>query len=415
MIHSKHGHEICRVRIVGAEVLVPPIQYCSSAAIARYYLSFPGSYHVEVLHLHSNFTFHNPVPLRQNLHAANFTLAVAKDSGSSAQQLPMQQPWTDKLTQRQAQLCIAGGCPVCTSHSSAGRWLVRSSQLQQQLKHTCVAFNNQGGCDWRDSTLAVEESGGLFHWQPYGCSYAPQTASSLAACRLRLQKPVCLIGDSQTRHLHNMVVKLLNSTSTGENSMKPSRLVASSHATIKSVAASDQVVYIENRWGIPMNTSNCTHVFWNFGQWPLSHLAHLDVESTNKTPERPWSLKKYSTILNDLARHMNSQKRQHGNQQYWVTINSHPIVERQKDLDDDHRTSPMVLMYNKLASSVMDMHGIEVVDTYSIADPLLDVSYDGAHYLGNVGKAQAQLLLDVICNKHLRQAAVQSSCVTSCR
>lgn len=403
--HNHHGHHIYRIRIVGREVVVPPIQYCGSITVAQYSLSFPGSYHVEVLHLHNNFSFAQPTPVRQNIHAVDFTLHVYDDlSGTQRTGVNKAQRHSASKSSGAALRCQARLCPVC-GHSVHGRWLVKDAAVEEQLHHTCVAFNEVGQCDWFNSTFSMDESGQLLQWQPYGCSYASQTASTLSKCMSKLTRPVCFIGDSQTRHLHLMVTKALcsvdGSTASTCAAIPTQAINASNATTIKSVAESDLALYVEDRWGSLIDTTNCSHVFWNFGQWPLSYLSGTDVDPTNVSwAERPWSIRHYVSYVDTLAQHMVLQQQKHDNMHYWMTINSHPLTRRQQDPGDDWRTTPMLLLYNKVAATVMDKHGIAVVDTFSIADPLFDVSYDGAHYLGAAGQMQAQLVLHVVCRPH---------------
>eukprot|EP00775_Hariotina_reticulata_P013098 gene13098-13225_t len=66
----------------------------------------------------------------------------------------------------------------------------------------------------------------------------------------------------------------------------------------------------------------------------------------------------------------------------------------------DLRVDPYMLLFNKLASSIMRSQNIPVVDTYSIANPLSDLLLfkGGLQSLGHVvAMAQAQLVAAVIC------------------
>jgi hypothetical protein len=62
------------------------------------------------------------------------------------------------------------------------------------------------------------------------------------------------------------------------------------------------------------------------------------------------------------------------------------------------RTDPFILLFNKVASTMMQAYGIPTVDIYSIASPLFDMSYDATHYIGTVGLAQAEMVADIVCD-----------------
>jgi hypothetical protein len=135
------------------------------------------------------------------------------------------------------------------------------------------------------------------------------------------------------------------------------------------------------------DSSNCTHVFVNFGQWAPAYTAGNEP----LTPES------YAQRLVVVAQHLEAEKTRFGNDHYWVTMNAFPTRRVLHGKGSDWRTDPMLLLYNKIATSIMHLHGIPVVDTYSIAAPLSDVSYDAAHYVGVVGQAQARMMLHILC------------------
>jgi hypothetical protein len=62
------------------------------------------------------------------------------------------------------------------------------------------------------------------------------------------------------------------------------------------------------------------------------------------------------------------------------------------------RTDPFILLFNKVASTMMKAYGIPTVDIYSIATPLFDMSYDATHYIGTVGLAQAEMVANIVCD-----------------
>lgn len=164
----------------------------------------------------------------------------------------------------------------------------------------------------------------------------------------------------------------------------------------KHILASATMAFVYDTYGdgsLSFNSSNCSHVFANFGQWPLSYFE-----------EQPWSTEAYTQKITQIARRFQQLQARYGNKHYWVTTNPFPMAQHQQqeiyDLHEgiDWRTEPFVMLYNGAASRVMHAHGIPVADTFSIAAPLVDLSYDGAHFLGTVGLAQARMLANILCS-----------------
>jgi hypothetical protein len=155
------------------------------------------------------------------------------------------------------------------------------------------------------------------------------------------------------------------------------------------------MLYQDDTYGdnaLKMNTSNCSHVFMNFGQWPVSLMQ-----------PQPWDVRRYAQQVAQLAASMKQQQQQYGNRQFWLTSSSHPVVDIQQRKTPRHgvdwRTDPYIMLFNKVASTVMQAHGVPVVDIYSIASPVLDMSYDAAHYIGTVGLAQAGMVANIVCSE----------------
>lgn len=226
------------------------------------------------------------------------------------------------------------------------------------------------------------------------CRYRQITPLVAAQCKASLQQQpaqrrVCFSGDSQTRHLFNQVVHLIEGPSAGFRNFDATQ-------RIHSKLTSDVIVFSEDTYGdgaLQLNTSKCSHVFINFGQWPAS-----------QEQEKPWDAKRYAEKVAQLADQMEQQQQQYGNRQFWVTTMPHPIhfLQRRKmpghGWGVDRRTDPFIMLYNKVASTVMLAHGIPTVDLYSVASPLFDISYDKSHYLGTVGLAVAGMVADIVCS-----------------
>jgi hypothetical protein len=140
-----------------------------------------------------------------------------------------------------------------------------------------------------------------------------------------------------------------------------------------------------------MDTSNCSHVFINFGHWPL-----------RLNQDKPWDALHFAQQVKELAVSMKQQQQQHGNHQFWLTLQPTAVIISQQDKSQTKqaigwRTDPFILVFNKVASTVMQAHGLPIVDIYSIASPLFDMSYDATHYIGTVGLAQANMLANIVC------------------
>lgn len=81
-----------------------------------------------------------------------------------------------------------------------------------------------------------------------------------------------------------------------------------------------------------------------------------------------------------------------------VTTNPLPLREDLHRRNTDWRTDPVLLLYNAIALDVMQSAGIEVVNTWNLAAPLAELSYDRAHYKGVVGYYISLLLLNIVCS-----------------
>jgi hypothetical protein len=150
----------------------------------------------------------------------------------------------------------------------------------------------------------------------------------------------------------------------------------------KDVLIGPSSVYQPAQWGDKHNTTGCAASFWNFGQWPLSYVITT-----------PWSPVQYAKAVESLAQHM-LQQAPHGGPQFWLSINPFNSMGWKIVLEGrDWRTDPYLLLYNQIASSIMQAHGIPVVDTFRMMQSLADVSHDGAHFYGVVGFTQLRVLL----------------------
>lgn len=393
---SNTAHNIYRVRLSGPEVTQPVFQYCGRVAAAQFELTIPGNYHLELLQLYKDFSYGSPPQLMIDVHAAHHHLRVP--SGAT-RPLHSCVDTTSKLDSKDST------CPTCRGFGHNGRWVVAPQAdkhllqgVQEALQYTCVfkpMHNPFFGCPLAllNASVNTIRQQPLLHWLPYGCRYHPVTAAFATKCKVVLQaraaqqlpgRRVCFIGDSQTRHLYNQVVHLMGGAPVSLR---------------KEVLKSEYMMFQREFFGngfLSTDTRNCSHVFINFGQWPVSYQV-----------ARPWSAQRYMKAVQKLALHIQKQQQQHGNKHYWVTTGPMPLsaIHQEKIYSAlDHRTDPFLLLFNKIASTTMHAHGIPVVDTYSIASPLFDMSYDGSHYVGTVGLEQAAMIMNIFCQDLLQPA-----------
>lgn len=297
-------------------------------------------------------------------------------------------------------------CRSCPGFNHAGRWVLAvgaekanaTAALLQALQDTIGAVAAGPSPDHLASLKAASvpqvEDHELLEWLPYTCQYQKITREIGAKCQQQLgatHRKVCFVGDSQTRHLYNQVVHLIEGPAA-----RFRELITGDDVAEKAVLAAQSMLYVvdDHHMGgraATFNSSNCSFVFANFGQWPLSYLF-----------PSPWTPQQYSDRLQKIANHMQDEKRRYGNKQFWVTTPPVSFMDQQQQKGPhgfgvDWRTEPFLQHFNDLARRVMVARGIPVVDTWSIAAPLTELSYDGVHYLGTVGLAQARMVANIIC------------------
>lgn len=408
------AQSVYRVRVVGREVVQPEIHYCGRMAASMFELTTDAAYHVELLQLYDNFTYDQHPPVLTEIHAANGEFMLTKLPLVSSERAPLVCMPGHKInvssTASLAKTTSSGGnhslCPVCSSYNHPGRWVVsgvdgNNTALLRALRHTChtrmaTSLQADHSCTMVHrlaSSPEVEDDPPL-EWLPYTCRYRKITHVMGGHCKaglVKLQRQACFMGDSQMRHLYNQVVHLMEGPSAGLQTIINKQVLNSYHLKFTNDTYGESAT--------TSNSSHCTHVFVNFGQWPLSYVE-----------KQPWSVHRYAHQVQLIARHMASERIQYGNRQYWVTTGPFPLHEKLHQWRHDQvgstrgvdwRTEPFLLLFNKVANTIMKAHDIDIVDTFSIASPLFDLSYDGAHYLGLVGLTQANIIMNIICKDFL--------------
>jgi hypothetical protein len=176
---------VYRARLVGPEVVVLPITYCSSQlVVATFSVTYLGTYHLEVLHLYEAFTFAHVTPMLRKIALARAVVNVNSAAGAAASR-----DLAGDLS------CVGDSCPTCKTADAPGRWLLRPD-LAANLSQTCPPVSHVPYCHHSDPLNAVATTidDSMLRWQPYGCSL--RAPSELAACRARV-KNACFFGDSQ--------------------------------------------------------------------------------------------------------------------------------------------------------------------------------------------------------------------------
>ena len=242
---------------------------------------------------------------------------------------------------------------------------------------------------WRWHQQPAEEENGLARYivparPDYALAYAdlrrhdPLGPADLAALvRLVQKERVCLYGDSQMRNLLNSIGgQLLPQTCFP--------LLQQKYKGDCDVPGFAWRGYrFPYQWTYDAEMPHCAHVLVNFGQWPLSDFATTD----------PWDLKRYRMAVRaELRRFMRLRPKVRS--LTWVSTNPHPLGRAQRTCPaTDWRFPHLIASFNHIAhAEVLRSPGIGWLDTYAIAFPLSDLSFDGAHYQGPVGIALAHAL-----------------------
>lgn len=152
----------------------------------------------------------------------------------------------------------------------------------------------------------------------------------------------------------------------------------------------------------------CTDIMVNFGHWPLStftchacpfptcELCTQNNSRANKLPA-PWTAEKYRKKLESAAAKMKFWM-ERGQRVVWVNSMAHPGSPMSDPYVNGWQTDPYLELYNRLAEDVMSKAGIPFIDTFSLTNPLSDLT-DTMHYphTGLVGQAVNRLLLSTLC------------------
>ena len=255
--------------------------------------------------------------------------------------------------------------------------------MQPALQRTCIFPRYFSGCHGEEATSIVGASG--LRWQPYECNTVRHDRINIPQCLAG--RHICVVGDSQARHAHNSFVQILEGTFRDSATAEYNRMPAESQ----------YVTYFGDPFGeIPMYDTSCSTLIVNVGQWFASFRGsnQLDLAHTLLT---------YMIRLREVAVRMQIAHAA-GVEVIWMTTNGHAITMHQHARDISHfrdwRTDPVLLLLNRIANSIMTSAGIPIFDTWSMTAPVFDLSYDGAHYKGDIGYEIGLALLNYLCKNH---------------
>ena len=367
------AHDVYRIRMLGHEILLPRLYACNHTSfIAPYSILVGGLYRVEILQVYDNFTFDTPPQLRtpESMGLADFELEVrSPDKGWGC-------AWEEE-------------CPACTTAHAAGRWIVRNPWLLGEFSK-CKAYvgfeSDAVNCSLPQlQSLSVTRTAiPDMSWQPYTCKVVPAEDIDTEQC-LRGRK-ICLVGDSQMRHIYagftSLVLKDMNyhisDVERGQRELTSN----------KTQVGLENIIYYLDKWGQPWsqhNLSECTDVLANFGQWPASR----------ETKGGFWPAHQYKLAAQNHADFLSLLSRE-GKRVSWVTTHAHPINPGWTGVDD-WRKDPLLSLYNRLSQDVHDGTLTGIIDTFSITSPLSEASYDGHHYKGLVAYNVDLMILNAVC------------------
>ncbi len=203
---------------------------------------------------------------------------------------------------------------------------------------------------------------------------------------------LCFIGDSQARNLVNAIANLLG----GEGCD-----VLEAQGT-KSSCQAAYLRYIKMNYPENFSLENitqyeCTHAYFNFGQWPLGWPT-----------SPPWSVDTYADEVKAFLLQAVPRVLDLGVEVAWMTSNAYPL-SRTSMIScpaTEWRVVNWIDAYNRVAASAVqeinthlgqkDLIGL--LDLFPISNALLDFTFDGSHFQGFIGAAMAKTALQHFAN-----------------
>jgi hypothetical protein len=189
-------------------------------------------------------------------------------------------------------------------------------------------------------------------------------------------------GDSQMRHLYNTIVAALVLHSA--EALTDQKYILDVQDSIKYFGKSydnfDQDI------DSLLASGKCNVIIANFGQWPAGWPQGY-----------PWSFDKFRVYLEADIVYLKKMEEKHiGVRTFWMTTNPHGYVGGMV-AGTEWRTDPVLDRYHDITVQLTLAHHMKALDTYRIAKPLSDLTYDGAHYQGIVGWTLTNYVLQNVC------------------
>ena len=355
------SHAVFRVRLTGPELHIVHIRhYSDKLHYGEYRVGRPGEYYVEVMMLYTSF---NETRITESV------VQDIKDTWVSAS--PLLNPSEALLEHSSDTLCKSEATwvvePEFVKYVRRTRtWSQDPWPAGHPLIHDVLPGTNATGLRFESNCQAIYPES----------MYEPLYGDCVQRSR------VCMWGDSQMRHLYNTIVAAVFDDSGA--SIKNKEVLDGQGCITYFPKTYDNFDHdIDNL----VDSGNCTVILANFGQWPAGWLQGY-----------PWSFDKYKIYVEaDIVYLKRLVEKHSGLTVFWMTTNPHGFAGYGILAGQEWRTYPVLDGYNNIALQLARSHGVETLNTYRIAKPLNDLTYDGSHYLGIVGWTMASYVLQNIC------------------
>jgi len=321
---------VFRVRLAGPEVHIVPIRYHSGKLhYGEYSVGRPGEYYVEVMMLYASF------------NETQITSSVIPDIKTTwVSALPLLDTAKSSLNPSGDALCnsdvtwVVG--PEFAEYVRRTRtWAQDLWPAGHHLIHQVLPGPNVTGLRFESNCRAIDP---LIMYNPlYG------------DC-IKLSK-VCMWGDSQMRHLYDIIVAALfqNSEASIQN-----KEVLDGHGYINFFSKTYD--NFEQDMDRLVQSGDCSVVIANFGQHPAGWLYGY-----------PWPFDKYKIYAEADILYLKQLAEKHtGLRPFWMTTHPHGFAGYGMLANEEWRTYPVLDRYNGIAMQLARTHGIETLDTYRI-------------------------------------------------
>jgi hypothetical protein len=372
MIHTLNilPHAVFRVRLSGPEAHIIPFKHLSEEVhYGQYRVARPGEYNVEVMMLYTHF---NETHIRNSVFMDSSKTLISTSPFVVA---------SDHLSDSVSEIpCDEFDATWIVDDGFRG-YLRRTRTWAQDLWptdhpmiHDLLPTDNTTLLPTTNTTGLQLESR-CKPITPYGLS-----SPIYKDCFKR--ENICMWGDSQMRHLYNTIVAALLMQSA--EALTVQKNILDGQDFIKYFAKSYD--NFEQDIDSLLASGKCNVIIANFGQWPAGHPQGY-----------PWSFDKFRVYLEADIVYLKKMEEKHiGVRIFWMTTNPHGYVGGMLK-GTEWRTEPVLDRYHDITVQLTLAHRLKALDTYRIAKPLSDLTYDGSHYQGIVGWTLASYVLQNVC------------------